>query len=436
MLVCTLLTGSIHATTGISEVRTAVDTTHREQIYLQILFSRSYSEIEAAFADNSINIESFFAALDSLSATSGVQFDSFATIRSSASPEGRSTANMDLSQRRAEAVKALCAQRGLDSISFNINSIGEDWQTLGELIGRSGLKGREQTVKVINNTPRYIFKDGQIVGGRKKAAMELEHGMLWRQLDTLFFPYLRQATLTLGYSYNPDAAASKELTLSSEDATVVEDKARTSLPLPAIKTPETLSLNALEFSSRPLVALKTNLLFDAASLINIGIELPLGQRYSIAAEAYFPWWRNPAKDFTAQMMAGTLEGRYWLGDRRDSKALTGFFAGAFVGGGVFDFQMGRLTEGRGVQGDYFLLAGLSAGYSHSISPSLRMEYSIGAGYLRSRVRDYVSVKDTKFGDIKVMQYPWDVKIITGLVPAKASVSLVWMIDSKREVRYE
>ena len=72
MLVCTLLTGSIHATTGISEVRTAVDTTHREQISLQILFSRSSSEIEAAFADNSINIESFFAALDSLSATSGV----------------------------------------------------------------------------------------------------------------------------------------------------------------------------------------------------------------------------------------------------------------------------------------------------------------------------------------------------------------------------
>ena len=211
----------------------------------------------------------------------------------------------------------------------------------------------------------------------------------------------------------------------------MEDKARTSLPLPAINTPETLSLNALELSSRPLVALKTNLLFDAASLINIGMELPLGQRYSIAAEAYFPWWRNPGKDFTAQMMAGTLEGRYWLGDRRDSKALTGFFAGAFVSGGVFDFQMGRLTEGRGVQGDYFLLAGLSAGYSHSISPSLRMEYSIGAGYLRSRVRDYVSVKDTKFGDIKVMQYPWDVKIITGLVPAKASVSLVWMIDSKK-----
>lgn len=211
MLVCTLLTGSIRATSGISEERSAVDTSHREQISLQILFSRSSSEIELGFADNSINIDRFFAALDSLSATSGVQFDSFATIRSSASPEGRSTANMALSQRRAEAVTALCAQRGLDAISFNINSIGEDWMTLSELIGRSGLKGREQTVKVINNTPRYIFKDGQIVGGRKKAAMELGCGRVWQQLDSLFFPILRQATLTLGYSYNPAAAASKEL---------------------------------------------------------------------------------------------------------------------------------------------------------------------------------------------------------------------------------
>lgn len=63
MLVCTLLTGSIRATSGISEERSAVDTTHREQISLQILFSRSSSEIELGFADNSINIESFFAAL-------------------------------------------------------------------------------------------------------------------------------------------------------------------------------------------------------------------------------------------------------------------------------------------------------------------------------------------------------------------------------------
>lgn len=63
MLVCTLLTGSIRATSGISEERSAVDTTYREQISLQILFSRSSSEIELGFADNSINIESFFAAL-------------------------------------------------------------------------------------------------------------------------------------------------------------------------------------------------------------------------------------------------------------------------------------------------------------------------------------------------------------------------------------
>ena len=111
--------------------------------------------------------------------------------------------------------------------------------------------------------------------------------------------------------------------------------------------------------------------------------------------------------------------------------LTGFFAGIYAGAGLFDFQLGRLGGGDGVQGDFFVMGGLSVGFAHTLTDNLRLEYSLGLGYLRSDFREYISVKDTKFGDIKVIPYPWEVKRISGILPTKLQVSLVWMISSKK-----
>ena len=132
-----------------------------------------------------------------------------------------------------------------------------------------------------------------------------------------------------------------------------------------------------------------------------------------------------------QLLAGELSARYWFGDRSDKDPLTGLFAGLNAGAGIYDFQFGSLTDGKGVQGNAFMLLGLQAGYAHSIGRNLRLEYSLGLGYLQTDYREYVSVKDTKFGDIKVIEYPWETRRMSGVLPSKLSVSLVWMISSKK-----
>ena len=184
-------------------------------------------------------------------------------------------------------------------------------------------------------------------------------------------------------------------------------------------------------SGKPILAFKTNLLYDAASLVNLGLEVPIGKRFSIAADAVFPWWSNRKEDVTIQMLGGMLEGRYWFGKRDGREPMTGFFAGVQAGAGYFDFQLGNWTGGNGVQGDFYLMGGLSAGFAHRISPDLRLEYSLGVGYLRCDFQEYFSAKDTKYGDIKAIPYPWQVKRLSGFLPTKASVSLVWMIQSKK-----
>lgn len=185
-------------------------------------------------------------------------------------------------------------------------------------------------------------------------------------------------------------------------------------------------------SCTTIAAIRTNLLYDALTIANFGLELSLGKRFSIGAELYFPWWRNAAKDITVQMPAFCAEFRYWLGDREVMPRMTGFFAGLQTGAGYYDFQLGQLTQGKGVQGSFLLAGALTAGYVQQISNSLRIEYSFGLGYLSSDYVQYNSVRNTAYGDIKVIPHPWEKHRISGLLPSKASVSLVWAFDKRQK----
>lgn len=178
----------------------------------------------------------------------------------------------------------------------------------------------------------------------------------------------------------------------------------------------------------PVLAAKSNLLFDAATIVNLSVEAPLGDRYSISADAYFPWWKNESCDITIQLMAATLEGRYWFGHRDTCPRLTGWFGGLYAGGGYYDFQLG----GDGVQGELFIVGGLSAGYAHTISKHLRLEYSVGLGYLMTDYRKYTTAQSAEHGKIKVREYPWEDKRLSGILPSKLSVSLVWIFNRRKE----
>ena len=234
---------------------------------------------------------------------------------------------------------------------------------------------------------------------------------------------LRQATMTLYYYPEPVRIEKVDYLAPAPGLVWHGQNALAARPVEQLREP-------VRFE-KPLFALKSNLLFDALGFVNLGVEVPLGQRFSLGADAVFPWWSNPRKDFTMQMLEAELSAKYWFGERAGKEALTGLFAGIYAGAGYYDFQLGRLTDGNGVQGDVFLLAGLQAGYAHKIGRNLRLEYSAGLAYLKTEYYEYISVKDTKFGNIKVIPYPWQAKRTSGVMPTKLSVSLVWMISSKK-----
>lgn len=174
---------------------------------------------------------------------------------------------------------------------------------------------------------------------------------------------------------------------------------------------------------RPLFAVKTNLLFDLASMLNVELEVPIGKRWSVAGEWIFPWWLWEKKQHCLQVLSGNLEGRYWFGNRSQHKVLTGWFGGLYAGGGLYDLEWDK----NGYQGEFFIAMGVSAGYAHPIGRNLRMEYSLGIGYMKTDYRKY----DAQFGkDEQWHLIRRENGSFSWFGPTRAKVSLVWVPQFK------
>ncbi len=176
-------------------------------------------------------------------------------------------------------------------------------------------------------------------------------------------------------------------------------------------------------AGKPLLAVKTNLLFDVFSAVNLEIEVPIGQRWSVLGECIFPWWIWEQKQSCLQLVNVNAEGRYWFNRLSGGPVMTGWFAGLYAGGGYYDFEW----KNKGYQGEFYMSAGLTGGYAHTLGKdsNFRMEYSVGIGYLNTRYREYSSVWGVDDEWHLVLRqsgnYSW-------VGPTRLKVSLVWMLN--------
>ncbi|MGL5919938.1 MAG: DUF3575 domain-containing protein [Bacteroidales bacterium] len=341
-------------------------------------------------------------------------------VTSSASPDGNQIKNVHLAMRRGKALirHIEMGYRHIPPSKVKNPLFTPGWEYIGQVIAEdSAFPYRSQALLAIN-------------GGTSQASIEaalrrIEGGKAWRYIVNNYLSRYTSVATVLYYIKN--IAVPMKI---QDDLVEVLKKIELANPpvaekdsvLGYVKTP-------VKPIKKPLFAAKTNLLFDVASLTNIELEVPIGQRWSIAAEWIFPWWkmdnsREQSKRNRAQLLNGNLEGRYWFGDRSERPHMTGWFAGVGVGGGLYDFEY----DTRGYQGE-FLMTGISGGYIHTIgkSKNLRMEYSLGLGCIGTDYNKYESTfgEDQKWHAIRQGsgRTIW-------FGPTKAKVSLVWMLNRK------
>lgn len=340
-----------------------------------------------------------------------------------ASPDGYDAGNEILARERAIAVRGYLYWRYpyLKRTPLTIEYRVVSWDSVVEVVERDkNVPDRNKVLSIVGSRSSSQDKTSKL--------KLLQSGAYEYLLKNIFSKQREVITCALSYKEVLPSLEIKEI-LSATDSVdtisvIVPDTVITEIA-PAIETISPLTHR--ERTKKPLFALKTNLLFDAATLVNLELEVPIGKRWSVAAEVIFPWWLQEQQQRCIQMLSGNIEVKYWFGDRtydrkgQKRESLTGWFIGLYAGGGYYDLEW----NARGYQGEFFIAAGISGGYAHSIGRNLRMEYSLGVGYMRTNYRYYEAKKGTD------NQWHLTRKTdgrFTWIGPTRAKVSLVWMIN--------
>lgn len=331
------------------------------------------------------------------------------TIVASSSPDGKEAYNLELSRKRAESVKAYITGKYPDIRKELVHAryTGENWLDFKRMIETDkNIPHREKLINIINSDREN--------GAKEWLIKTLANGEAWRYIRKNFLPLLRTGAICVIYYKQEPVKEEKKEEPKEEEKIIPPQKSVPEAPVvPVIIT-------------KPLFAIKTNLLYDVLSAVNLEIEIPIGKQWSVAAEGIFPWWKSSRADWTMQLLSGHASVKYWLGDRDTKEVLTGWNIGLYGGVGKYDLQ---LFDKDGEQGDFFDV-GLQAAYAHKIGKHFHMEYSLGVGYLQRDTKEYDKVNDTMYGDIKVFRFPWEVERKQWFGPTSAKVSLVWLLNKK------
>lgn len=173
------------------------------------------------------------------------------------------------------------------------------------------------------------------------------------------------------------------------------------------------------FVSAQKWGVKTNLLYDATSTFNFGVEFRLAPRWTFDLSGnYNPWTLNKSKNKKIRHYLVQPEARYWL-----CESFRGHFFGLHAGFTRFNFSGYRVpflpkhTKDNRYEG-WAVLGGISYGYSWILGRRWNLEATVGGGYIYF---DYDVYRCEKCGDYlgKTSKGRWNL--------TKAGITLVYMI---------
>ena len=325
-------------------------------------------DVDSSYMDNAAVIDTIRFCL-----THSVHIDSI-TVYAWASPEGGYPHNKWLSEKRAAAAKELLLSLAADTTKLNegkikISPIAENWPGLLDLVEKNYHRANRKRLL------RILRADGIGEETRKWRIKNLDGGETWNYLKRHYMKQLRSATWVCVWTSVGAIAPLPEI--------------RDSLRLPQIglgRTVEAVGRPVSEFS----FAVKTNLPADLVTAVNLGVEVPLGENFSLNAHFTFPWWTaGPyGNKYALQMLDAEGELRWWFAPGEER--LQGHYVALQGSGGKFDLQWGRDI---GCYQCYNWGVGLSYGYSMSLSEHWNLEFALTLGYLAINYQHYVPSPD-------------------------------------------
>lgn len=363
------------------------------------------------------------------------------TIYAYASPEGSLKRNIWLSERRAIAardylLRHTAAETGLDASRIILRPMGEYWDGLRAEIEKNYRRpDRDRVLEILDapipdETKKWRLR--RLDGGRTYRCIIRNHSAALR-VATWVCVWERPVQEVLHEAASTVDTAS--LSLPAMPA-LTSSPALNAAPMPILGVP-VAGTPAVSRDKRTILALKTNMLYDLATMLNFAVEVPFNlgrQKFSIQYEHYCPWWLSRNNKYCLEYLTFGGELRWWFKPKpreaaprlvkRD--ALTGHFLGLYGFGGKADFQNRRKIC---YQFEVFSV-GLTYGYSMPLCKRLNIEFSLSLGYARIPYRHYIPSEDF---DI-LFRDRSKAGTISYFGPTKAAVSLVVpiLIDTRRK----
>ncbi len=318
-----------------------------------------------------------------------------------ASPEGSVKLNKWLSEKRAGVLfDYLSRYAKLPDSLKTTDFIGRDWDGLIRLVKKDPkVPYKEETLKLLRDISdevcgKYNFEGSKFnpKGDELKRLQQLRGGAPYRYMYKNLFPDLRASYLYLWYKkiWNPAVARPKAVAdtvvTSRTDTVTVHDTIY-------INVRDTIYVNTCP--QKPFyMDLRTNMLYDALLVPNIGAEFYLGNNWSVVAGWMYGWWKTDRHHWYWRAYGGDVALRKWFGRAAKEKPLTGHHLGVYGQVFTFDFE----TGGRGYMGgkpggtlwekaNY--AAGLEYGYSLPVARRLNIDFTIGAGYWGGTYYEYL-----------------------------------------------
>ncbi|MDE7346595.1 MAG: DUF3575 domain-containing protein [Muribaculaceae bacterium] len=356
---------------------------------------------------------------------------------------------------------------------------GIAWEELRRMVeDNPAVPSREKVLEILTNVPVWVHNSkGAIIDGRKKRLMELDRGDTYKWMLTNLFPELRNAVaVTIFYrqevmkpqAAEPEATRHTDIAESyvedekaegseaqenldmgdrptgskglgeSDDMPGAEGHDRTDSMYDEAGIDKTDKTEADKITDEPermqtavsgihksfYMDVRTNMLYDAALVPNLGAEFYIGKNLSVYGEWMYAWWDNETSHRSWRIYGGDLGLRWWFGRKAHAKPLTGHHLGVYYGILTFDFATGDNGylggKPNGTLWDRWLInTGLEYGYSLPVGKRLNIDFSIGLGYMGGNYIKYFPFDNDYYRDKEYKMHFFG--------PTKAEISLVWLI---------
>ena len=417
MLLPTTLVANAYAGTVSDSLRTT------------LYYRSGYSLLELSYMDNAAKLETPQAGYQKHRGQPQHGAAAYQDPFSAASPEGNTKLNKRLAGRKERRTPARLSQGNAESARQRLHGL-----LRGRRLGRTRPEDTERKCAVEPESPlhhsehpEWIVRNGKVVDGRKRQLQNLDGGTAWKYMLANHFDSLRSGALVVCEIRHivPSVSPTDTLTLiqnqqgSEQDSLQQKDARDTASQLqvyPGGNAAETE--NAAHASGRnSYYALKTNLLYDALLVPNLGIRDRHRQGWTLGASGMLAWWSKDASHKYWRIYGGEMEIRKYFGRKAKEKPMLGHHISLYGQFLTYDIENG----GTGHQSKKTYGAGMEYGYSLPIGRRLNLDFGLGVGYIKSHYKTY-EPKDGCYVYEATSNRTW-------IGPTRGEVSLVWLLGN-------